>query len=184
MNTAFLMKLGFQLLSDNSSLWTRILMGKYKHTKFNGAKIKNGQRTSSLWRAVVNLKEEVQMGMKWAIANGKLGRFWKDAWLGDNGPLINLAHGLISEEESNMSVNAMAIADGKLNWGLFSSKLPCSCFIRIGAVFVKKETMDDDRCFWQGSSSGLVTVKSAYQNLDRGNGGDNGFRRRRELWSW
>lgn len=59
MNTTFLMKLGFLLLSDKECLWARILMEKYKCHSFNEAHVKMGQKVSSLWRAVVKVKKEV-----------------------------------------------------------------------------------------------------------------------------
>lgn len=67
MNSASLMKLGFNLISNRNSLWAQVLLGKYNCQSFADAKIANGQRVSRLWRAVVQLKNEVLMGLKWAV---------------------------------------------------------------------------------------------------------------------
>lgn len=80
MNNAFLMKLGLKLIADSECFWVKILLGKYKCSQFNQAVIRRGQRVSRLWRAVVEIREEVQRGIKWAIRDENGVRFWRDAW--------------------------------------------------------------------------------------------------------
>lgn len=75
MNTAFIMKLCFQLLSNKNCFWAKIIMGKYKCDNFNEAAIRNGQRISNLWRAMIKARDEVQPGVKWVVVNGSQTRF-------------------------------------------------------------------------------------------------------------
>lgn len=60
-----------------------MLLGKHNCQDFNVAKTKNGLKVSSQWRAVVKLREEVQLGVKWSVVDGRSVRFWSVAWLGD-----------------------------------------------------------------------------------------------------
>lgn len=87
MNTALLMKVGFQPLAHKESLWEGVLLDKYKCNNFANSSIKPGQQASSFWRALVQVKEGVLVGVKWALMKGDVVWFWEDDWVGDLGPL-------------------------------------------------------------------------------------------------
>lgn len=52
------------------------------------------------------------MRVKLSVGNGEHVRFWTDAWVGDLGPLANLASCSISDEERRLTICEVLTASG------------------------------------------------------------------------
>lgn len=57
MNLAFLAKLGWRLLNESSSLWVRVLWGKYMRNNFDIEHISPKQNASNAWKGIVKAKD-------------------------------------------------------------------------------------------------------------------------------
>lgn len=57
-----------------------------------------------LWRAVVRVKDDVMLGLKWSVVRGEGVCLWADAWVGDLGPLCYLSSTIISKDEIKLRV--------------------------------------------------------------------------------
>lgn len=182
-NSTFLMKLGFGLISNCDLLWAQMLLGKYRCRSFANAAVTNGQRVSRLWRAVVQLKDEVVLGLKWVVGSGTNIHFWSDAWVGELGPLANLATCPIFYEEREITVREMCKDNGEWNWGMFEGKLPTSVLIQIASIHLPSGEEGVDTVYWNRSSNGDFTIRSAYQQLS-GFTGNSEEQVWKAVWSW
>lgn len=69
-NTAYLMKLDWGLLTNKDALWAHVLRFKYGCGNLNIPSIKCTSRASHLWRRVCQAWLEVEKGIMWTIQNG------------------------------------------------------------------------------------------------------------------
>ncbi|KAH1046922.1 hypothetical protein J1N35_037706 [Gossypium stocksii] len=85
-NTSFMMKLGFKLLIDESSLWVKVLRSKYRVQKGIPESLSRG-RCSFLWRSLSRIWSLIRENLRWSVRNGHNIRCWKDSWVPNVGPL-------------------------------------------------------------------------------------------------
>ncbi|WCJ31853.1 Polynucleotidyl transferase ribonuclease H-like superfamily protein [Euphorbia peplus] len=163
MNNVFLMKLSFNFLQHRELLWVRVLAAKYKTASLLDISVKLVNQASPLWRAMLKTRSDLSLGLKWTIGDGTTTKFWTDNWVGDLGPLILLSTGPISEGTLHLSVADMVDDIGRWRWHLFHHLLPDMCNLSIVAYLVCHTSGDSDQCFWMGTSSGIFSVKSAYE---------------------
>lgn len=55
MNDAFILKIGWETLTNKEALWTQVLRGKYNRGDIDKLQVKSGPSDSRLWKVVVNL---------------------------------------------------------------------------------------------------------------------------------
>lgn len=79
MNEAFMLKLGWGLVSKTDDLWVRVLRGKYLQTRDNENMIPN--QGSRLWRHICKLWPLIQRSIRFRLGDGKTANFWTDRWL-------------------------------------------------------------------------------------------------------
>lgn len=98
-NAAFLTKLGWRVLSEPNSLWSRVMHNKYCHGRCDvDMSFKPTSNCSKLWKGIVENAMHIQQGSQVAIRNGKTTLFWDHKWA-INQPLIDVA---IKEIPQNM----------------------------------------------------------------------------------
>ena len=84
-------KLGWRLLSENKSLWSRLVSNKYVRRKISFSKLakKLGVKAYA-WRGIALAAEIINKGVRMTVCNGQDTLFWRKVWVGDK-PLISLA---------------------------------------------------------------------------------------------
>ena len=87
MNDAFLMKIGWGLLTKPNSLWVRVLKSKYGMLDLVNVNMDLPTSSSYLWRTICRVWKNVKVGVKWSLGDGKKMKFWLGNWVFDNKPL-------------------------------------------------------------------------------------------------
>ncbi|KAL2928203.1 hypothetical protein RDABS01_033951, partial [Bienertia sinuspersici] len=77
------------MLSEPSSLWSRVLHGKYCKGRCIIDMLQPKENSSNLWRGIVDNVEYIHKGTQIAIGNGQSTLFWDHHWV-VNQPLIDL----------------------------------------------------------------------------------------------
>lgn len=86
-NTAYMMKLGWELITKRDSLWVQVLRFKYKCGNLQLPMVTCGLRASHIWRGIVKCREMVQHGLSWVVQSGHVVKFWQDLWVPGAGVL-------------------------------------------------------------------------------------------------
>ena len=79
-NQAMLAKQAWRILSNLTSLVTRVLKSKYFPTG-DVLNAKLGSLPSYSWRSIHSSLEVIKNGSRWRVGNGKLIHIWDDRWL-------------------------------------------------------------------------------------------------------
>ncbi|KAH1130409.1 hypothetical protein J1N35_001787 [Gossypium stocksii] len=121
-NTSFMMKLGFKLLTDESSLWVKVLRSKYGVQKGIPESLSRG-RCSFLCRSLSRIWPLLRENLLWSVGNGHNIRCWKDCWVPNVGPLYKkLVCG--SSLDMDCALKDMVIKNGEWNLEFFRLWLP------------------------------------------------------------
>ncbi|KAL4289599.1 hypothetical protein GQ457_14G017960 [Hibiscus cannabinus] len=120
-NQAFLMKIGFQLLTNTEALWVCVLKAKYRWGDRLPVSIKRPS-CLRLCTGLTNVWEEVCDSASWNIGNGSQTSFWFDNWFGRNGRLT--FNCLANTMSPSTTVSDMTTASGEWDWLRLNSLLP------------------------------------------------------------
>ncbi|GMJ00023.1 hypothetical protein HRI_003671500 [Hibiscus trionum] len=121
-NSAFLLKLGFIMVSDPSRLWVKVMRAKYGIQEITPTSLPN-VRGSRLWQGIRLLWSDLRQNIVWNVGDGKLIDFWNDAWVSSFGPLVH--H--VSPGSGNIdrgTVKDMVDEGGQWKWGELAGRLP------------------------------------------------------------
>ncbi|KAG7585508.1 Ribonuclease H domain [Arabidopsis thaliana x Arabidopsis arenosa] len=166
MNKTLLAKVGWRLLSDDKSLWARVVRSKYKVGDVHDYTwvVPKGS-WSSTWRSVgVGLRDVVARGLRWVPGDGRLIRFWSDRWILEE-PLLNWATSPLPNEVMNKKLEDYWIVGVGWDVSQLGPYLPENIMKRLYAVVIKGCPGLGDRLSWSGTSDGRFTVKFAYAIL-------------------
>ena len=154
-----LAKQAWRILSNPSSLVTRVLKSKY----FPNGDVLNaklGSLPSYSWRSIHGSFEVIRRGSRWRVGNGKLIHIWEDRWL----PTPS-TYKVISPPNNNPEFPMVsALIDPLTKWWNVSlvraSFLPfeVDSILRIPLSY----SMPEDKLIWVGNKRGEFTVKSVY----------------------
>lgn len=115
-NSAFIMKLGWELLAKSNDLWVRVLKGKYCKGSLEHRQIRRRKTSSSLWKGICDVWHLVEKGLSWAVGDGRKVRFWEDRWVSPFPNLLDYATREITTEEKTHKVSSFLLYDG--SWDL------------------------------------------------------------------
>lgn len=82
MNEAFLARLGWRLLNEKGSQWSRTLVSKYGRGRDGFSILEHKLGFSHVWKGLVNISK-VLKGTKWRINNGRNVNFQEYPWVED-----------------------------------------------------------------------------------------------------
>ncbi|MBA0659328.1 hypothetical protein Goklo_011475 [Gossypium klotzschianum] len=88
-NTSFLLKLGFNILSSSETLWVCVLRAKYGIKDDIPLNIVRSN-CSFLWRALSKVWPLLRENIFWLVGDGNSIKCWRDNWIPEIDPLINL----------------------------------------------------------------------------------------------
>lgn len=81
LNRAFILKLAWRLLNDDTSLWSRTIRGKYfPKVNFNEIPYPKNYH-SRYWKNIYKAMEKIKEVSFWVLGNGRKINFWCDKWI-------------------------------------------------------------------------------------------------------
>ena len=105
-NTAFLAKLGWRLLTEPMSLWSRVVHAKYCENRCDLEMFKDKKNASNAWRGIMSSVDIVRKGVNMAVGNGQKTLFRQHNWA-NNKPLLETAIVEPPLQLQNMAVHEM-----------------------------------------------------------------------------
>ncbi|XP_055960701.1 uncharacterized protein LOC126667366 [Mercurialis annua] len=180
-NNAFIMKLGFSVMTKPELLWVQVVRSKYGWIR-NGNSCKAGANNSVLWRNISQLWGTIVSGCSWALGDGSEVKFWDDNWLNDLGPLKLLSISPIAESDLSLKVKDLVV-NGNWDWGRLSCQVPNTVLLHLAAVNPPSAVNGTDQLFWSSTSSGNISVSSAY-DIQGTVPCDANQRYWKAIWSW
>ncbi|CAA7042519.1 unnamed protein product [Microthlaspi erraticum] len=149
MNIALLAKVGWRVLHDNNSLWSRVLRSKYLIGDIHDTAWLKGKSTwSSTWRSVaLGIRDVILPGHKWVLGDGLRVSFWTDKWLMGN---------LLKDEvvadvpEAILSLKASEMWIPGVGWDIhkLAPYVSDATRLELAAVVVDKVSGRQDRMSW------------------------------------
>lgn len=121
-NLALLVKQGWRLQTNSSSLFYRVYKAKYfPSCDFIEANL--GSQPSFAWRSILSTQEVVKKGVRWQVGDGEQIQVWKDKWL--HSPST---YKVVTVERTGLQVAwVYDLIDGdKMEW---KENLICQCFL-------------------------------------------------------
>ncbi|XP_074301475.1 uncharacterized protein LOC141632870 [Silene latifolia] len=159
-NTAFMAKLGWRMLSEPNSVWARVLRHKYCKGRCDAEMFQGKQVSSNVWKGIVEAVDVLKKGLRNSVGNGKSTLFWTVAWATAR-PLDTYSSMAIPTHLIGTSVEDMWDMESGWRWELFAEFLPNEVLHTIASYEVLPGLENDDQCYWSASTSGFFTIKSA-----------------------
>lgn len=170
-NAATLAKIGWRMMLEPQSLWSRVLRGKYCHNRLDIDMFQPFQRSSHTWKGVIHGAQILSKGLCMAIGNGSSTLFWFHSWLLDT-PLLDFASQPVPEDFLGATVSE-CWTDNGWNWVLLTPYLPGNILSKLLTVRLNVRADAVDKPFWNFTSSGLFTTRSAMSLLQEPDQSDN-----------
>lgn len=145
-----------------------LIRGKY--VKHQNQMLQAKNRDSPLWKAICKEMPFIMEGMGWSLGNDMSVSFWKDQWVDGSGPLIQHATSDIPTTDRYATVADMVTSDNKWDWDTFSQLIPVNVLIIITSIPAPRYEMDEDTVFWRNTTSGELSIRSAYELFDNSSG--------------
>ncbi|XP_061350094.1 uncharacterized protein LOC133295304 [Gastrolobium bilobum] len=165
MNSAFIMKVGFNLVAHPDALWSKFLRAKYNVEAGMTPIIHAPNSSSQLWKGITRHWNIIMDHSRVQLGNGQSTMFWLDSWLPDCGPLISYAGSQFSISDTLQKVVDYVDELGQWKWNSLRQLLPDSVLHRFMNFLPPSSQDGQDHLIWNGTTDGKFTVKSAYAIL-------------------
>nr|BAE79385.1 unnamed protein product [Ipomoea batatas] len=176
-NRAFLTKMAWQIFSNIDKLWVKVLREKYvKNADF--LHLQSQSNCSWGWRSIMKGKDVLAGAIKWNVGNGRKINFWNDWWVGD-GPLASNTDCINQPHMTDIKVEDLITSQRRWDTGALHNILPTNMIDMVRATPIAINSEQEDFLSWPHSTTGMVTVSSAY-SLIAGHDGDD----RSHDWIW
>lgn len=136
---AFIAKLGWRLLAEPNSLWSRVLRAKYCDSICDLDMFKEKQNASHTWRGIMSSVDVVRKGVNMAMGNGQNFFFWHHRWVIDK-PLLEVAVTEPPPQLQDATVREMWDRNTRWKWEVFANFIPKEELGKIDA----HELVEDD----------------------------------------
>jgi len=159
LNTAYLMKLGWRLHVEDTTLWARILIdkdGRGGDLLTSNAKLFS---CSNAWRGTMETFKLTKQGMGIAVGDGRHTQFWNHRWL-EGKTLVEQSIMAVPDDQLHHRVCDYWSSTGGWDWAQFETFLPNGLLQRIASYELAQEEVGD-QALWIADSSGRFTIKSA-----------------------
>nr|KYP31322.1 Putative ribonuclease H protein At1g65750 family [Cajanus cajan] len=91
LNTSFMMKNCWSLITEPHKLWVKVVRAMYKCLNDTIPKVGRRPNMSNLWQGICDSWNLVIPQVRWRVGNGRRVNFWFDNWLSGNSPLFQKA---------------------------------------------------------------------------------------------
>ncbi|XP_057999242.1 uncharacterized protein LOC131178309 [Hevea brasiliensis] len=163
MNDAFLMKLGWKLLSDDGALWCSVLRNKYMAGLHGLNHMVSRTTSSNLWKGILYSVEALRAGSFRVVVSGMFTDFWNDDWVGI-GPLFQNAQTVVPNHLLSLSVSHFWDFNGR-RWELIRPYLDEQICLMIEAVHLQSNVQSMDVYARKATPNDCFSVKSAYRSI-------------------
>lgn len=163
MNDAFLLKIGWEALTNKDALWVKVIRGKYDRAGIDNLQVKASPTDSRIWKAIVRLWPHVTENTLHILGNGNSTEFWNHAWIDGNMVLSTSAINPIEAFNNHSKVIEFVKEDGYWDTDKISNLLSEEKDNRIRAVVPPAPLDGPDRFAWGLALDGMFSAKSAYQ---------------------
>ncbi|XP_061365687.1 uncharacterized protein LOC133308973 [Gastrolobium bilobum] len=183
MNTAFLMKIGHNIMTKPEALWVRVLRCKYNVGGNLMPHIRASRNNSNLWKGLVSYWDMVLSNSRILLGDGINTAFWTDWWLPRHGPLLSYVSNTSSIDSMAQSVSHFVARDGTWDWDCIQHLIPVQVLSCIANMISPMPLDNHDRVIWSESPDGIFSVKSAYRivSSDANAQGDTSWI---HVWRW
>jgi len=161
LNSAYLMKLGWRLKTEPSTLWARLLKEKYCQGRDWENIARRTASVSNAWRGIRESMSLTNKGMGLTIGNGRLTEFWNHVWL-DKMKLSEHGRCPIPVEHQTRKVCDYWQPEHGWDWATLSSFLPAHILQRLASIELMNEEVGDQPV-WKAGKSGAFTLRSVIQ---------------------
>lgn len=165
------MKFCWELITNTSKIWNRILNAKYNLDKFDLLREVPKKRGSCLWNSILKLLPKVQEGIGWTIGDGSKVLFWKDCWTTSNTPLLNYVTIPLTSLDLKLTTDKLTSIAGQWDWNKISNILPEQKIQEIIPILPPNPLAGTDKILWKWTYKGGFSTSSAYEahNKDKWN---------------
>nr|KYP39528.1 Putative ribonuclease H protein At1g65750 family [Cajanus cajan] len=161
-NTSFMMKNCWSLITEPHKLWVKVIRAKYKCSNDTIPKVERRPRMSNLWQGICDSWNLVIHQVRWRVGNGRRVNFWLDNWLSGNPPLLQKALVDIPLVDLFKSVKDYTNEQGEWELSQIESWIPHELWIAIQSQSPPSDDAGMDRVIWNQILDGEFTIKSAY----------------------
>ena len=105
-NAAFLTKLGWRMLTEPNSLWSRVLRSKYCKGRCDIDMFVQKANSSNVWRGITDNARILCEGLKMAVGNGARTLFWDHCWVLDK-PLSEMIIAPVPQDLAGATVEEL-----------------------------------------------------------------------------
>ena len=158
-NTAFLAKLIWKILTQPDNLWVQQIRAKYGAPE-NFFTAKPKPTDSWVWKCLLRLRPFIQSGVRWKVGNGRSIRFWTDIWCAEESIAAMLHLDPDTLADPNKLVQDFITPDKQWDMSKLESLLPSHIRQKIHRIPIPITDVADSFC-WGYSGSGGFTTKSA-----------------------
>uniref|UniRef100_A0A803PQ00 Uncharacterized protein n=1 Tax=Cannabis sativa TaxID=3483 RepID=A0A803PQ00_CANSA len=165
-NLSLLGKQGWRFMTQPHSLVSRVFKARYfKNVSFLSAKL--GNNPSYVWRSIWEAQAIVKQGVRWHIGDGSTIDVLGEPWLpNDAEPIVTSCHpALVNAKVSNLMANDSLQWDDEILADLFNTR--DQALIKSIPLHL---TSGGDHLYWTVDTSGIYSVKSAYNMIQKSNG--------------
>ncbi|KAA3467341.1 endonuclease/exonuclease/phosphatase family protein [Gossypium australe] len=139
-NVLFLLKLGFNLVTNTDALWDL-----------------HRSNCSYVWRSIAKVWDEVKKGLVWIIQDGRIVNFWNDVWIHGLGPLTFHFNGSGNLDETIRFCDVIN-AEGEWNSTWLSTVLPREVVNRIQSCNPPLGGSGVDHLSWWWMTAGASSI--------------------------
>lgn len=161
MNLAILAKLGWRLLENGEGIWVEIIKDKYMDSRLGLDMFKKRQKSSHIWKGIVEASDILRKGRMVRIRNGTNTRFWLDVWCGHD-VLINSATQEVHLQMINDKVRDYWDNERGWKWSILENYISKATYDSLKAIVLFREDGTEDSWCWGLEETGSFSVKSAY----------------------
>lgn len=159
-NSAFLTKLGWRVIAEPNTLWSQVLRHKYCDGRCDLDIFKHKQGSSNAWRGIVDNVDILRKGVSMEVGNRQCTFFWNHNWT-DKRSLLKLATTKPPLDLQDRTVHEMWEPNHGWKWEEFAEFLLPKILQQIDSYELVDDEEAVDRVFWNGTTMGKFTVKSA-----------------------
>ncbi|XP_074313616.1 uncharacterized protein LOC141648798 [Silene latifolia] len=161
-NLALLGKQAWRLITNSTSLWSRLMQAKYfPDGDFMSASL--GHNPSYTWRSIFEARSVLEAGLRRRIGDGNDTKVWGHAWIPGTqtgrviSPCVQGNEGMVVAEL--LTADGRGWDEGKLELHLLPFERERVCNIRLSS------NRPRDMWYWGREKDGIYTVRSAYKML-------------------